>query len=108
MRARGSTSVPSIDTEPAVGRRKAGQAAEERRLSRAVWPDQPEDLIRPNGKARAAQGPESAEALREIVDADQDRGGRTPNKLAEVCVTFVVSWARGCAHPSHPTPELPK
>ena len=98
----------AVDRDRAcVGGRQAGQASKERRLARAVRSDQPEDLVRADGKRGAAQGPERAEALREIVNANarSGRGNATPNKLAEVCVLVVVSWYRGVAPADlHPTP----
>jgi hypothetical protein len=49
-------------------RRDPGQTLEQRRLSRAVGADQSQNLSGTHAEARATQGPERAEAFRQVLD----------------------------------------
>src|SRR5690606_32173877 len=90
-----------------VGVEVAGEAVEQRRLARAVGPDQPDELARLDGQRHCIEGADAGEALRDGVGLEQGHGppppdaavGRpstdrdTASRARMPAKRFVVAWA---------------
>src|SRR5439155_3054889 len=76
----------------AVGGCEAGDHVEERRLARAVRPDEPGDRTLADGERAAGERFDAAEAFGDAGDGQEWSRGRFPPRVCDRRVSYVMPW----------------